>query len=223
MSELSLLLPDMNKDEQPVIFPTDAEPKSGQPMNALGVQAHPWIKRRSILQNEFARLQIWRSDFGSENMKLLLSGLSPLRRTILETILSIAETLLSMLQKDGDQFKVEQSLQKAADALQQMVEWGRSADWPDPPGIIPVPTDYLGVESRGPSRLGISNLITDLKDDDGDSVMSGTNATQATIALDGDVQARSGIEKLRQEINSLQDLEISMRRILPHLRQKRRD
>ncbi|KAM0420389.1 hypothetical protein ACHAPT_011809 [Fusarium lateritium] len=192
-------------------------------MNGPDVQAHPWIKGRSILQNEFARLQIWRSDFGSENMKLLLSTASPLSRPISEAILSIAETLLSTLQKDGDQFEVEQDLQKAADALQHVVDWGRSTDWPDPSGVLPALTDSMGVELKGPPRLGIFNLAVDLKDDDGDSVMSGTNVTQATTVLDGNVQARSEIERLRQEINSLQDLEISMRRILPHLREERRD
>jgi hypothetical protein len=53
------------------------------------------------------------------------------------------------------------------------------------------------------------------KDDDGDSVM--TDITQASTGSTVEFFCTSEIEKLRRDINSLQDLEISMRRVLSNL------
>ncbi|KAF7556281.1 hypothetical protein G7Z17_g1552 [Cylindrodendrum hubeiense] len=87
--ELSALLPDVG---------TAAEVELAEPQVSIGADTSPvdrWTKQRSVLQKELARLNIWKSDFGSRDMKLLLSEPSPLDRTISETIIELGESLLS--------------------------------------------------------------------------------------------------------------------------------
>lgn len=82
LTELSSLLPDMKQCQ---FLVPEAKSENG----------NNWIKQKLVMQNEFARLVIWKSDFSSMDMTLLLSENSPLRRMIAETLLSITEMLLS--------------------------------------------------------------------------------------------------------------------------------
>lgn len=114
ISELSRLLPDIGSQEAPeVSLPSDTRGSAAEGSSLSGsAPIHPkpeeipnvdplrapepsWTKQRSVLQNELARLKIWKSNFSERDMTLLLSKPSPLFRTILETVVGLAETLIS--------------------------------------------------------------------------------------------------------------------------------
>ncbi|KAH8747478.1 hypothetical protein F5883DRAFT_244203 [Diaporthe sp. PMI_573] len=90
LSELSRRFPDMNHDGSSK-YGHEVFPKDGGA--ALGKGDDPetvcWIKNRVALQDEFARFVIWKSNFTSRDIALLLSDASPLYRSILETVYAV--------------------------------------------------------------------------------------------------------------------------------------
>lgn len=123
-----------------------------------------------------------------------------------------------VLREDGDGTPIDHSLWDAATLLKEKVVQGRSITWDNSPeSTSPIPYDAKG--NLNDSGYGVSLSLGEISgelDDDGDSVM--TDMTQITTGSNVDFGHLSEIEKLRHDINSLQDLEISMRRVLPSLR-----
>lgn len=105
IAELSSLLPDVSCADIEDVRSGAGEaiasgsltslPEDSEVNDRSEAGANRWVRNRSVLQNEFARLNIWKSDFSGADIRLLLSGENPLYETILETILSLSETLLS--------------------------------------------------------------------------------------------------------------------------------
>lgn len=91
ISEMSAMLPKRNQHKLPM-------------RRAQSDDDNTWNKQKSVLQTEFARLVIWKLDFDSEDIGLLLSVPTPLSTMILETILSIAELLISCKHVDCEVF-----------------------------------------------------------------------------------------------------------------------
>lgn len=93
ISELSRRFPENNHDgsfideHEPLPKDTAVE-KEDDPKTVC------WMKNRVALQDEFVRFAIWKSNFSARDIALLVSDASPLFRSIVETVLSIAETLL---------------------------------------------------------------------------------------------------------------------------------
>lgn len=131
-----------------------------------------------------------------------------------------------MLREDGDVFAGLRAL--AADLKQMIVDGKRLTVHNPARNASPVPPEPLDIsfKPRDASRLGGTatpdTLSDNLKDGDGDSIMSDghTDTTQMTMVSEVDPCRLNEIEKLRHYINSLQDLEISMRRVLPYLRRQ---
>lgn len=116
----------------------------------------------------------------------------------------------------------------AAD-LKQMINDGKKLTLQNSArNASPVPSERLDISPNPRDAFRLSGTVTpdalcdNLKDGDGDSIMSGghTDTTQMTMVSEVDPCRLDDIEKIRHYINSLQDLEISMRRVLPSLRQQ---
>ncbi|KAH8743460.1 hypothetical protein F5883DRAFT_41993 [Diaporthe sp. PMI_573] len=237
LSELSRRFPDMNHDGSfkygHEVFPTDGGAALSEGDDPETVC---WMKNRVALQDEFARFVIWKSNFTSRDIALLLSDASPLYRSILETVLSIAETLLgckapSLLSIECDYSIAnlllvldpnpvgDPTLEEVRCGLCHMVTESQRLDWQEMKiAASPVPESIIAEfleEGRYSGRDSPETVDDNWKDSDGDSMM--TDLTQSTIS-GTDYRLFSDIEKLRHDITSLCDLEITMRKVLHYLR-----